>query len=219
MKVPSGLIHDWVGAAFIPSVALPDVLRVVRDYGRYKDIYHANVVDSKSTASSEWEDRFSLLLMNKSVIARAALDSDYQSSYTRLDNQRWYSITEATRIQEVTNYGTPSRRISPENQGTGVIWRLYSISRFEERDGGVYVEVEAVALSRDIPFSLRWLVDPIVRRISRSSLMTSLQQTRDAVRSGTSSASRSSDRPLCPAGTSCPAATTISGASAAHAFH
>src|ERR1700723_2730251 len=83
MKVPSGLIHDWVGAAFIPSVALPDVLRVVRDYGRYKDIYHANVVDSKSTASSEWEDRFSLLLMNKSVIARAALDSDYQSSYTR----------------------------------------------------------------------------------------------------------------------------------------
>ena len=48
----------------------------------------------------------------------------------------------------------------------------------------MYVEVEAIALSRDIPVSLRWLVDPIVRRISRSSLVTSLQQTGDAVRSG-----------------------------------
>ncbi len=119
MKVPSGLIHDWAGAAFIPYVTIPDVLRVVRDYERYKDIYHANVVDSKSTASSEWEDRFSLLLMNKSVIARAALDSDYRSSYTRLDDRRWYSIAETTRIQEVADYSAPPpQRTLPENEGT-----------------------------------------------------------------------------------------------------
>ena len=54
--------------------------------------------------------------------------------------------------------------------------------RLEENDGGVYVEIEAVALSRDIPPALRFLVDPIVRRVSRSALLTSLEQTENAVR-------------------------------------
>jgi len=213
LKVPSGLIHDWAGAAFISNATIPDVLRIVRDYDRYKDVYHPNVLDSKPAAASEWEDRFSLLLMNKSVIARTALDGDYQSVYTRVGDQRWYSVTATTRIQEVADYGTPSQHASPENEGTGLIWRLYSVNRFEERDGGVYVEVEAVALSRDIPFTLRWLVDPIVRRISRSSLVTSLQQTQDAVRSGMNSVSLTSDRALCPTGANCMAPATPSGAS------
>jgi hypothetical protein len=116
MKVPSGLIHDWVGDAFLPNVTIPDVLRVIRDYGRYKNIYQPNVLDSKPTATSEQEDRFSLLLMNKSVIARTALDSDYRSSYARLDDQHWYSITEATRIQEVADYGASSQHTLPTNQ-------------------------------------------------------------------------------------------------------
>ena len=30
--VPSGLIHDWIGAAFIPDATLEDVLSVARDY-------------------------------------------------------------------------------------------------------------------------------------------------------------------------------------------
>ena len=30
-KVPSGLIHDWVGAVFIAHVKLQDVVRVLRD--------------------------------------------------------------------------------------------------------------------------------------------------------------------------------------------
>ena len=70
----------------------------------------------------------------------------------------------------------------PENEGSGLIWRLFGITRFEERDGGVYVELEAIVLSRDIPASLRWLIEPIVRRVAKGSLAISLQQTRDAVR-------------------------------------
>lgn len=200
LKVPSGLIHDWVGAAFIPNVTLEDVLSVVRSYGRYKEFYQPNVIDSRLIATGESRDQFSMLLMNKSVIAKTALDSDYQSSYTRLDGRRWYSVTETTRIQEIAGYGTPSQRSLSENEGTGLIWRLYSIARFEERDGGVYMELEAIALSRDIPFTLRWMVEPIVRRISRSSLMTSLQQTEDAVRPRASSMSRSPDSSLQTAG-------------------
>src|SRR3982074_3557942 len=45
-RVSAGLIHHWMGAAFIPNVTLGETLAVVRDYARYPDIYPA-VVASK----------------------------------------------------------------------------------------------------------------------------------------------------------------------------
>jgi hypothetical protein len=183
LKVQSGLIHDWTGAAFIPNANFDDVLPVLRDYDRYKDYYRPNVVHAKRIATSESKDQFSMVLMNKSAIAKTALAADYQTVHTRIDDHRWLSVTDATRIQEIAEYDTPSQHILPENHGTGLIWRVHSITHFEERDGGVYIEVEAIALSRDIPTVLRWVVDPIVRRVSRASLATSLEQTEAAVRS------------------------------------
>jgi len=183
-KVPSGLIHDWLGAAFIAHARLNDVLSAVRDYDRYEDFYRPTVIDSRSLSRSGHGDRFSMVLMNKSLFLKTALDGDYQCSYVRVSDRRSYSVSETTRIQEIENYGEPDQRALHEDEGHGFIWRLFSITRFEERDGGVYIELEAIALSRDIPISLRWVVDPIVRRISRNSLTTSLRQTEGAVRSG-----------------------------------
>lgn len=182
VKVQSGLIHDWTGAIFIPNASIGDVMRVVRDYDHYRAIYHPNVVDSKPIGITESEDRFSMVIMNKSFFAKGALDSDYRSTFIRVDDEHWFSTTETTRVQEVADYGARSQHALPEGRGKGIIWRLYSAARYEQRDGGVYVELEAIALSRDVPATLRWMVDPIVRRVSRSSLETSLQQTADAVR-------------------------------------
>src|SRR5438270_4893043 len=180
-RVPSGLIHHWSGAAYISHINLNDVLSVVRDYDRYKDYYHPTVIDSKRLHQSGCEDQFSMVLMNKALFLKTALDSDYASSYFQVDAHRWYSVAQTTRVQEIEDYDQPAEHKLPVNEGSGYIWRLYSVTRFEERDGGVYVEIEAVALSRDIPLSVRWLVDPIVRRVSKSSLITSLRQTQDAV--------------------------------------
>jgi len=46
--VPTGLIHDWIGAAFFPNTKPNDVLAVVRDDDRYKVFYKPSVVESKS---------------------------------------------------------------------------------------------------------------------------------------------------------------------------
>jgi hypothetical protein len=200
LRVESGLIHDWIGAAFIANTTLDEVMRVARDYDRYKNFYRPVVVDSRLIASSEWQDRFAMLLMNKSVVAKTAIQADYESSYTRLDEHRWYSVTDATRIQEIADYNTPSQHTLPENSGSGFLWRLHSITRFEERDGGVYIEIEAIALSRDIPAALRWFVEPIVRRVSRSSITTSLQQTQAAVRSRSAGEMLTSPQARCNAG-------------------
>jgi hypothetical protein len=37
-SVPNGLIHDWIGAVFIPNATIESLLNVPHDYGRYKDI-------------------------------------------------------------------------------------------------------------------------------------------------------------------------------------
>ena len=56
---------------------------------------------------------------------------------------------------------------------------ISSIARFEQRDAGVYIELEAIALSREIPAALHFVADPIVRRMSRNSLLAALQQTEE----------------------------------------
>jgi hypothetical protein len=189
-RVSNGLIHDWIGAIYIPNVSIDDVLSTVRDYDQYKQFYGPAVVSSRGSQNPNLDDCFSMVLMNKSVFSKSALDSDYKSTYVKLDAKRWYSISQTTRIQEVEHYGDENAQALPVDQGTGLIWRLMSITRFEERDGGVYVEVEAIALSRDIPGSLRWIVTPIVKRVSKSSLTTSLTQTEQAVETRVQVASR-----------------------------
>jgi len=181
--IPAGLIHDWMGATFIPQATMDDVLAVLRDYDNYKVVYKPSVADSKALASAGEEDRFSMLLVNRHLAAKMALATEYQVNYQQLGNKRWYSAALTTRVQEVRNYGRPDEQELRPDEGSGYIWRLYSFSRFEERDGGVYIEVEALALSRDIPAAVRWLVNPIVRSVSKNSVLTSLRQTEEAVRS------------------------------------
>ena len=190
-RVPSGLIHDWVGAVFIAHATLRDVLDVMNDYARYKDWYQPTVIDSKVITTSEATDRFSMLLVNRSLLLKTAFDTDYESCYVHVDDRRGYSVSRTTRVQEIEEYGAATQHTLHEGEGSGIIWRLFGIARYIERDGGVYIELEAIGLSRDIPASLRWIVEPIVRRVSRGSLSTSLRQTANAVRLRAKFANRS----------------------------
>jgi hypothetical protein len=180
-KVPHGLIHDWIGVGFLPDTKIEDILTVVRDYDHYKDMYHPGVIDSMSRGTDGMKDLFFMRLANRSVVAKTALNAECEVSYIRVDDQHWYGISNTTHIVEIDKFGTPEERTLPEDVGTGLIWRLSSITRLEERDGGVYAELEAIALSRDIPAAFRLFVTPIVRRVSKDSLATSLHQTKLAI--------------------------------------
>jgi hypothetical protein len=182
-QVPSGLIHHWIGAVFLPNASLGDVLAIVRDYAHYKDYYRPTVVNASSIRVAPGVDRFSMLLMNKPLFLKIAIESECESTYAQAGTGRWYSVVSAVRVQEIEDYGQPGERKLPSGEGSGYVWRLHTITRFEEADGGVYVEVEAMALSRDIPAAARWVVDPIVRRVSKEAMVASLRQTLDAVSS------------------------------------
>ena len=117
-KVPSGLIHDWVGAVFIPNASLKDTLAVLSDYARYKEIFQPMVIRSKVVATSDAKDRFSLVLTNTSSFLKTALETDYESCYVRIDDRRGYTVSRMTRIQEIEEVGTPGERLLREGEGT-----------------------------------------------------------------------------------------------------
>jgi hypothetical protein len=179
--VPGGLIHDWLGAVFIPHATLNEVLDVVHDYTHYKDIYQPVVADSKTIECNGPEQKFSMLWEHHVLFVTAALNGVYQARDFPIGASRWYSVATTTEVREVADYGQSGERLLPPDHGSGYIWRLRSMARLEERHGGVYVELEALALTRAIPASLDWLVAPVVKRLSRNSVATTLSQTRQAV--------------------------------------
>jgi hypothetical protein len=180
-NVPNGLIHHWIGAVLIPNTTIEGLLTVVHDYDRYKEIFQPVVTDSRSLACDTTEQEFSMLWQRHVMFVNAAMQGHYRAHDHMVDAHRGYSIVDGDSIQEIKEYGHPSAHLLPPDTGSGFMWRIHSISRFEERDGGVYLEVEAMALTRDIPGSLRWMVSPVVNRLSISSLTTTLSQTRQAV--------------------------------------
>lgn len=182
-NVPSGLIHDWIGAAFIPNASVDRLLAITRDYDRYKEFYKPVVVDSRTLACTATDQQFSMVWQRRALFVKAALQGQYRAHYTAVDARRGYTIGETTQVQEIEGYGQSRERLLPPDTGRGFVWRLRSVARYEERDGGVYVELEAIALTRDIPPSLRWFVSPLVKYLSTASLATTLSQTREAVQS------------------------------------
>ena len=119
--------------------------------------------------------------MNKALFLKLALDAEYVSKGCRMGDQRYYSVSMTKHVEEIEKYQQPEEHRNPEGEGLGYIWKMFSISRMEQRDGGTYVELEALALSRDIPMAFRFAVDPLVRRVSRNSILVTLEQTRKEI--------------------------------------
>jgi len=191
-KVPHGLIHDWVGAVFIPQATIEDVFAVVNDYDRYQEIYKPAVIDSKLLESAGSQRKFSMVMIQRALSVTAAVDGEYQSGCFKLDRGRWYCISYSTCLREIKNFSQANERELPPDQGNGYVWRLYSITKFQQRDGGVYAELQAIGLSRDIPVEIRWLVKPIVERLPKNALSLTLEQTRNSVHTTINASSNAS---------------------------
>jgi hypothetical protein len=180
--IEGGWIQDWIGAILIPNASLELVLDILADYGRYKYVYHPEVADAKLLVHSGQTDEFSLRIVNKVLFVTTGINIRCLGRMVRVDERRAYSNLHTIRVEEIKNVGRPDERDLAPDTGDGFIWRLSSMARFEERDGGVYLEMETIALTRDIPRSLNFLVAPMVKKLSRNSLSLTLEKTREAVK-------------------------------------
>jgi hypothetical protein len=180
LKAPDALIHHWIGAAFIPCVTLQQTLALVQDYNHHQDIYKPEVLRSQLVSRNGNDFKIYYRLRKKKVIT-VTLNSDHDVHYVLVGSQRATSRSYTTRIQEVADADTPREREKPLGNDGGFLWRLYSYWRFEERDGGVYIECESISLTRDIPFMVSWIVKPFVTDIPKESLQMTMGSTRRAL--------------------------------------
>jgi hypothetical protein len=180
VKVPNGLIHDWIAAVFIPESSIQQIFAVIQEYDNHKNIYKPEVVDSKLISHDNNDFQIYLRLLKKKIIT-VVLDTYHEVHYRPVDQTRWVCRSYTTRIAEVENAGSREERVLPPDSGYGFLWRLHSYWRFQERDAGVVVECRAISLTRDVPFGLGWAIEPIIQKLPKESLINTLEATRQAL--------------------------------------
>jgi hypothetical protein len=183
VPVSHGLLHHWIGAVFVPGATIQDLADVVSDYSAYNQIYRPTIVKAELLGSTAQEQTFSILWVQRVLFATEAFHTEFNSSYVPLNGDRGYRTFFTTSIQQIEHYGERDERKLPVDEGSGYVWRLATFVRFEQRDGGLYLEMEVLGLSRDLPRSLQLLLGPIISHIPREALAAKLGQTREAIRS------------------------------------
>ena len=101
---PGGMIHHWVGVAFIPGAKLDDVLGVLEDYDHQSTIYSPDVERSK--IESHDGDHFRVFLrFRRHKVITVVLDTEHDVRYFHDAPGRAHSRSSAVRIAEVENPG------------------------------------------------------------------------------------------------------------------
>jgi hypothetical protein len=180
IAVPGGMIHHWIGTIFIPGVTLAQTLAIVEDYDHHSEYYRPQVLASKILSRHGNDFRIYLRLYEKKILT-CVLDTQHEVHYVILDEAHAWSRSRSTEIHQVADWREADEHDLPVGQDDGFLWRMNTYWRFEQRDGGTYVECQSISLTRDIPTGLGWLIGPFVRSIPRESLDFTLGSTRKAL--------------------------------------
>jgi len=130
----NGLLHDWIGAIFVPGATLAQAISVLQDCGRHKDYYRPEVIDCQVTGhtGNYWNLRYRVV---KRYFITVVANTDQSVEYEWFSSTRAISQSVATRIAEVKAVGKPAEReIDPRKEST-IVWRLNTYWRLEEKDG------------------------------------------------------------------------------------
>jgi hypothetical protein len=177
---PGSLIHDWTATIFIPNITLAQTLHALQDYDRDSDYYAPAVIQSKLLHHAGNNFKVALRLKQEHALT-VILDTEYDILYTPIDATHAASQSRSTKIAEVENAGTAREKILTPSNDHGFLWRLNTYWRFVEADHGVYIQCNAISLTRDIPTGLNWLIAPFLENIPRDSLQFTLTATRTAL--------------------------------------
>jgi hypothetical protein len=180
-EIPDGMVHHWLGVAFVQGAKLANVVRLVQDYDNHSKYYAPEVVRSQ-LLSRKGGHFLAYLRFHKKHILSVTVDTWHEAWYRIIGPAREVSRSQITRAEEVENEGKPDEKLRPEGDDRGFLWRMNTYWKFEEKDDGTYVQCESITLTRDIPFLLKPIIEPFVTSVPRESLVGVLTHTRSAAR-------------------------------------
>ncbi|HZD76024.1 MAG TPA: hypothetical protein VE218_03395 [Acidobacteriaceae bacterium] len=180
-ELSGSLLHHWRGTAFVPGAKAGDFERLTQDFKSYPQHFSPQVLQARLIGQNG--DRMQAWMrVRQQHLVPVVLDTTYDITYGRLDEQHGYSISRSTRIAEIYAAGTAGERALNADEEHGFLWRLNTYWSYEEKDGGLYLQIEAVSLTRSIPHALGWVIRPYVESIPRDSLKFTLRSVCNALR-------------------------------------
>lgn len=179
-ELPGALLHDWRGTAFIAGGTAADFERLMKDYNAYPKVYAPQVLTARILEHDGDHFQATMRVRQKHVIT-VVMDTTYDIAFAQLDARHGYSTSRSTKITEIDAPGTAHERALNPGEEHGFLWRMNTYWSYEERDGGLYIQIESVSLSRSIPVGLGWAIGPFVESVPRESLEFTLRATRDAL--------------------------------------
>lgn len=180
-SLPGAMLHHWRGTAFVPGAKAADFDRLMKNFNSYPQYFSPQVLRASILTQQGDHYQVTMRVKQKHVLT-VVLDTTYDVTFGQLDSQHGYSISRSTKISEIDSPGTPTEHALPPDKDHGFLWRLNTYWSYEERDGGLYMQIESVSLTRSIPFGLGWAVGPFVQSVPRESLEFTLHSTCNALR-------------------------------------
>ncbi len=180
-NLPGALLHHWRGTAFAAGAKAADFERLMRDFNSYPQHFAPQVLQAK-VLMQEGDHLQAWMRVRQRHIITVVMDTTYDATFGRLDAQHEYSLSRSTKISEIASPGTSSEHALSASEEHGFLWRLNTYWSYEERDGGLYMQIESVSLTRSIPTGLGWVVRPFVESVPRESLEFTLRSTCNALR-------------------------------------
>ena len=168
-NVTGALLHHWRGTAFASGAKAADFERLMRDFSAYPQHFCPQVVQA-SLITQNGESIQATMRVRQHHVITVVMDTTYDITFGRLDSRHGYSISRSTHIDEIDSPGSSSEHRLNSADEHGYLWRLNTYWTYEERDGGLYLQIEAVSLTRSIPHGLAWAIGPYIESIPRESL-------------------------------------------------
>jgi hypothetical protein len=171
-----GQIQHWAGSAFVPGITLAQALPILQDYSNRPRFMAPEIAESELLQRSEDEFLVRLRIVEHSILS-GTFDARLRIVYRALDAARLAIDSRSESVTEVASAGLPP----PKDRG--ILWALNYYWRIQEADGGLYLECEALVLSRKPPAMLKWIAAPLISQASRKTLVNELAATRKMLES------------------------------------
>jgi len=181
VDLPGALLHHWRGTAFVPGGDVAGFERLLKDFDAYPQRFFPQILQARVLTENGDQIQASMRVRQKHVLT-VVFDTTYDIAFGKLDAQHGYSTSRSIRVAEIGSPGTAAEHALDANAEHGFLWRQNTYWSYEERDGGLYIQIESLSLSRSIPAGLGWALRTYVDSVPRESLRFTLLSAHNAMR-------------------------------------
>jgi hypothetical protein len=159
IAVPGGTIYHWRGSTIVRGTTVERVVHRLTNPGTpppQDDVLESRVLTKRGDYLRVY------LKLARTALVTVVYDTEHDVTFRR----------EAKGV--VTSRSVSTRVTEAGKKDRGFLWRLNSYWRYTQVGDDVFIELESLSLSRDVPRAARPIVLPIASRIARESVARTL---------------------------------------------